>query len=73
MTTTLREFSRNFASHRRAAAKGSEIIVRDHEGTAYVFKRLESPKSTMADKVGHLAGSVRTGKRVKTLAGYGRA
>lgn len=73
MTTTLREFSRNLARHRRAAANGHEIIVQDGQGAAYVFKRVDVPVRKMADHVGHLAGSVRTGKRVKSLAGYGRA
>ena len=73
MTTTLREFSRNLARHRRAAASGSEIIVQDGKGATYVFKRVDVPLRTMTDHVGHLAGTVRTGKRVKSLAGYGRA
>ncbi len=73
MTTTLREFSRNLGRHRRAAANGREILVQDSAGTVYVFKRVAAPARTMADHVGHLAGSVRTGHRVKTLAGYGRA
>ena len=72
MTTTLRDFSRNLSRHRRAAANGREIIVHDSQGATYVFKRVEIPARTMADHVGHLAGSVRTGKRVKSLAGYGR-
>lgn len=73
MTTTLREFSRNLARHRRAAANGREITVQDGKGATSVFKRMEAPVRTMADHVGHLAESVRTGKRVKSLAGYGRA
>jgi hypothetical protein len=72
MTTTLREFSRNLARHRRAAANGREIIVQDGQGATYVFKRVDVPLRTMNDHVGHLAGSVRTGQRVKSLAGYGR-
>jgi hypothetical protein len=73
MTTTLREFSRNLARHRRAAANGREITVQDGKGATSVFKRMEAPVRTMADHVGHLSGSVCTGKRVKSLAGYGRA
>jgi hypothetical protein len=73
MTTTLREFSRNLARHRRAAANGREIIVLDGKGATYVFKRVDAPLRTMIDHVGHLAGSVRTGIRVKSLAGYSRA
>lgn len=73
MTTTLREFSRNLARPRRAAANGREIIVQDGQGATYVFKRIEAPVRTMADHVGHFAGSVRTRKRVKSLAGEGRA
>ena len=73
MTTTLREFSRNLARHRRAAANGREILVHDSAGAIYVFKRVAAPERTMAEHVGHLAGSVRTGRRIKSLAGYGRA
>ncbi|MBI5766650.1 MAG: hypothetical protein HZA93_02570 [Verrucomicrobia bacterium] len=72
MTTTLREFSRNLARHRRAAASGREVLVQDARGQTYVFKRVDAPVRTMADVIGHLAGSVQTGKRVKSLAGYGR-
>jgi hypothetical protein len=73
MTTTLREFSRNLARHRRAAANGHEVLVRDSSGGVYVFKRLDAERKSMADLVGHLAGSVKTGRKTKTLAGYGRA
>jgi len=72
MTTTLREFNRHLARHRRAAAQGREILIRDRTGATYVFKRVDEPVRTMADVVGHLAGRVRTGRRVKSLAGYGR-
>ena len=73
MTTTLREFSRNLARHRRAAANGREILVHDSAGAVYVFKRVAVLERTMAAHVGHLAGSMKTGRKVKTLAGYGRA
>lgn len=72
MTTTLRQFHRELARMRRAAVKGMEVIVRDHQGHAFLFKRIDAPPPTMAQVVGHLAGSVKTGKRVKSLAGYGR-
>lgn len=72
MTTTLREFSRNLGRHRRAAAQGHEVLVRDSAGAVYVFKRADGAKPTMGDMVGHLAGRVKTGRRVKSLAGYGR-
>ena len=73
VTTTLREFSRNLARHRKAAAGGQEVLVRDASGGAYVFKRVDPEQKSMTDLVGHLAGSVKTGRKIKTLAGYGRA
>lgn len=73
MTITLRQFHRELARMRQAAVKGAEVIVRDHQGNAFLFKRIDAPAPTMAQVVGHLAGSVRTGKRVKSLVGYGRS
>ena len=72
MTTTLREFNRHLARHRRAAAQGHEILIRDRTGATFVFKRVDEDKRSMSDMVGHLAGRVQTGRRVKSLAGYGR-
>jgi hypothetical protein len=71
MTTTLREFHRNFSRMQRAAASGQTVTVRSRNGHVFVFKSAEAPL-TAGEQVAHLAGSIRTGRRVKTLAGYGR-
>ena len=71
MTTTLREFHRNFSRMQRAAAGGQTITVRSRNGQVFVFRAAAAP-ATAGEKVAHLAGSIRTGRRVKTLAGYGR-
>lgn len=71
MTTTLREFHRNFSRMQRAAAGGQIVTVRSRNGQVFVFKSADAPVSA-GEQVAHLAGSIRTGRRVKTLAGYGR-
>lgn len=71
MTTTLREFQRNFSRMQRAAASGQTVTVRGRNGNVFVFKSAEAPV-TAGEQVAHLAGSVSTGRRLKTLAGYGR-
>ncbi len=71
MTTTLREFQRNFSRMQQAAAGGQIVTVRGRSGHVFVFKSADAPV-TAGEKLAHLAGSARTGRRVKTLAGYGR-
>lgn len=71
MTTTLREFQRNFARMHRAAAGGQVVTIRGRNGRAFVFKSADKPAS-VGEQVAHLAGSLRTGRRVKSLTGYGR-
>jgi hypothetical protein len=72
MTTTLRKFQRELARMRRAAVAGADVLVHDREGNTFLFKRIDAPVSTMMQVVGHLSGSGGTGKKVKSLAGYGR-
>jgi hypothetical protein len=57
---------------RQAAVQGADVIVHDRQGNTFLFKRIDASAPTMAQVVGHLAGSVTTGRRVKSLAGYGR-
>ena len=72
MQITVREFTRKFPNYRRAALAGKEVRVRDRAGNGFVFRAaIENPVS-LADAMGDLLGSVRTGQRRKTLAGYGR-
>ena len=72
MNTTLRQFQRELARMRRAAVEGAEVLVHDSQGNTFSFRRIDPAAPTMGQVVGHLAGSVTTGKRVKSLAGYGR-
>jgi hypothetical protein len=53
---------------RQAAVQGADVIVHDRQGNTFLFKRIDASAPTMAQVVGHLAGSVTTGRRVKSLA-----
>lgn len=70
-TTTAREFVRNFSRLKRTAANGGEVIVRDREGRAFVFRAKEAGPS-LGSQLADLCGKHNTGVRVKSLAGYGR-
>ena len=69
-STTAREFVRNFSRLKRTAANGDEIIVRDREGRAYVFRAKDTGPS-LGSQLSDLCGKHNTGIRVKSLAGYG--
>ena len=70
-TTTTREFIRHFALLKKAAANGHEVIVRDRQGRAFVF-RATSAGPSLGDQLSDLRGALRTGNRVKSLRGFGR-
>lgn len=70
-TTTTREFVRNFARLKRAAANGSEVIVRDGAGRSYVFRAREAGPS-LGEQLADLRGRLQTGVPVKSLKGFGR-
>jgi hypothetical protein len=73
MQVTVREFTRKFPNYRRAALAGKEVRVRDRDGNGFVFRAAEEKKAvSLADAMGDLLGSVQTGQRKKSLAGYGR-
>ena len=72
MPITVREFTRRFPNYRRAALAGKEVQVRDRSGNGFVFRAAECPSMSLAEAMGGLLGSVRSGKRKKSLAGYGR-
>ena len=61
MKTNIREFTRNFATFRQAAAKGESIEVRDREGVSYLFKLKTPAPGNLAAAVAHLAGAGSTG------------
>ena len=70
-TTTTREFIRDFARIKKAAANGHEVIVRDRQGQAFVFRATGAGPS-LGEQLSDLRGALRTGSRVKRLQGFGR-
>ena len=72
MQVTVREFTRKFPNYRRAALAGKEVRVRDRAGNGFVFRATEEKAVSLADAMGDLIGSVQSGQRKKSLAGYGR-
>ena len=72
MQVTVREFTRRFPNYRRAALAGKEVRVRDRAGNGFVFRAIDENPISLADAMGDLIGSVKTGQRKKSLAGYGR-
>jgi hypothetical protein len=72
MKVTVREFTRKFPNFRRAALAGKEVQVRDRAGNDFVFRATETKSVSLAEAMGAILGSVKSGKSKKTLAGYGR-
>jgi hypothetical protein len=76
MQASVREFTRKFPAYRRAALAGREIRVQDRAGNGFVFRAAHgqpvSDPVSLAEAMGDLIGSVSTGRRKKSLAGYGR-
>lgn len=75
MTTsvTARDFVRNFASLKRKAANGGEVIVRDREGRRYTFRAVENTAGpSLGEQLSDLRGSLQTGVATKSLRGFGR-
>jgi hypothetical protein len=69
---TVREFTRKFPSYRRAALAGKEVRVRDRSGKSFIFRAAHDEPMSLADSMGDLIGSVRSGKKKKSRGGYGR-
>jgi hypothetical protein len=72
MQVTAREFTRRFPNYRRAALAGKEVRVRDRAGNGFVFRATKEESVSLADAMSDLLGSVQSGQRKKSLAGYGR-
>lgn len=72
MQVTIREFTRKFPNYRRAALAGKQVLVCDREGNGFVFQAAKGKNVSLADGMGDLIGSVESGQRKKSLAGYGR-
>lgn len=70
---TVREFTRRFPSYRRAALAGKEVRVRDRSGKSFVFRAVAAEESvSLAEVMGDLIGSVKSGRKKKSLTDYGR-
>ena len=72
MQATARNFTRKFPLYRKAARAGQTVRVQDRDGVVYVFARDKADAPSLADVVGHLKGSVHSGRPKKTLEGFGR-
>lgn len=72
MQVTVREFTRKFPNYRRAALAGKEVRVRDRAGNGFIFRAADEKAVSLADAMGDLVGSVQSGQKKKSLAGYGR-
>lgn len=75
MTTTVREFQRNFKKMRQRARAGEKIIIRERKGASYAFQITTAPP-TLAAAAQDIIGSFRSGKKdlashPRHLAGYG--
>jgi hypothetical protein len=69
---TVREFTRKFSCYRRAAIAGKQVEVRDREGNDFVFRAVEAKAVSLAEAMGDLLGSVKSGRSKKASDGYGR-
>jgi hypothetical protein len=72
MQVTVREFTRKFPHYRRAALAGEEVRVHDRAGNGFVFRAAKTKPVSLAEAMGDLLGSIRSGKPKKNLVGYGR-
>ncbi|MDE3084407.1 MAG: hypothetical protein KGJ37_04190 [Verrucomicrobiota bacterium] len=72
MQVTVREFTRKFPSYRRAALAGKEVRVQDRAGNGFVFRAAAEKPVSLAEAMGDLLGSIQSGRKKKSLAGYGR-
>ncbi|OHE89246.1 MAG: hypothetical protein A3G75_04405 [Verrucomicrobia bacterium RIFCSPLOWO2_12_FULL_64_8] len=77
MTTTIREFQRNFRKIRLRAKAGEEVVLTDADGTTFTFKAERRRPPTFGEAAGDIIGSLSTGvgdlsTNPKHLEGYGR-
>lgn len=77
MTTTIREFQRNFRKIRQRAKAGEEVVLTDEDGTRFTFKAERKRPLTFGEVAGDIIGSLSTGvgdlsTNPKHLEGYGR-
>lgn len=78
MTTTIREFQRNFKSIRQRAKAGERILIRDSDGLAYSFQVTREEVPTLASAAADIIGSYQSGEgdlasHPKHFSDYGRS
>lgn len=67
MRLTLQQFRRRLGEARRAAAAGTEVLIKERSGATYVFKSSaaavgkRSKAKTFGEMFGHFIGSVKGG------------
>lgn len=77
MSTTIREFQRNFRKMRQKARSGEIIVITDAEGVSYSFQAQRTSAATFGDLAADIAGSYHSGvgdlaSNARHLDGYGR-
>ena len=78
MTTTIREFQRNFPKIRQRAKSGEAIVIADADGVRYTFKTAKrTPRPTVGALAGEVFGSLQSGvgdlaSNPRHLEGLGR-
>lgn len=61
MTTTIREFQRQFRRMRQRAKSGEAIILTDEDGTRYTFRAERGSGGSFGEGAADLAGSFDSG------------
>ncbi len=77
MTTTIREFQRNFPKIRQRAKAGEEILLTDADGVSYSFKTKRKKLRTFGEAAAGIIGSFNSGvgdlsNNPKHMEGFGR-
>ena len=77
MTTTIREFQRNFPKIRARAKAGEEIVIADADGVRYTFKARRKKVRTFGEAAAGIIGSFDSGigdlaSNPKHMEGFGR-
>jgi hypothetical protein len=77
MTTTIREFQRNFPKIRQRAKAGESIVLTDADGTTFTFKAERKHPMTFGEAAAGIIGSLHSGigdlsTNPKHMEGFGR-
>ena len=61
MTTTIREFQRQFRYMRQRAKAGEQIVLTDEDGTRFTFRAESDARGTFGEQSADIAGSFDSG------------